>query len=141
MPSRFAALLAFSAFTLANLPTTTTLAHWPPVDAVIGNSVVVLTWPWAFHPGDDMAVANSLPLGLSVGAGYGETAFQLQAGDRLTLLADGVVEARNLKGELFGFERAAELVQQSRTADEIAADAQRFGQQDDITVVTVIRMQ
>ncbi len=140
MLSRFAALLAFSAFTFANLPAT--LAQRPPVDAVIGNSVVVLTGHWAFfHPGDGMAVTNSLPLGSSVGAEYGETAFQLQAGDRLPLLTDGVVEARNVKGELFGFERAAELVQQSRTANEIAAEGQQFGQQDYITVVTVIRMQ
>jgi hypothetical protein len=61
--------------------------------------------------------------------------------DRRPLLTVGVVVARNVKGELFGFECAAELVHQSRTANEIAADAQRFGQQDDITVVTVIRMQ
>ncbi len=89
--------------------------------------------------GREVAVANSLPLGLRAGAEYGETVFQLQAGDRLTLITDGVAEARNAGGELFGFERAAELVQQSRTAREIAAGAQRFGQQDDITVVHIQR--
>ena len=79
--------------------------------------------------------------GVSAGTKYGETAFQLPAGDRPALLTDGVVEARNVKGELFGFERAAELVQQSRTANEIAAEGQQLSRHDNITVVTVIRMQ
>jgi len=52
------------------------------------------------------------------------------------LLSDGVPEARAESGELFGFERTAVLC--SKTADHIAATAQQFGQEDDITVVTLI---
>ena len=58
----------------------------------------------------------------------------LETGDRLAFLSDGVVEARNPAGELFGFERTAAL--STETAENIAAAAQRFGQEDDITVLT-----
>jgi len=46
-----------------------------------------------------------------------------------------VVEARNASGELFGFDRARNL--SSQPADEIAHAAESFGQEDDITVLTV----
>jgi len=45
------------------------------------------------------------------------------------------VEARNVRGELFGFERAREV--SARPADEIARTAESFGQEDDITVLTL----
>jgi serine phosphatase RsbU (regulator of sigma subunit) len=56
----------------------------------------------------------------------------------MTLLTDGVVEARNQDGELFGFERTAAL--SSDSAEAIAQRAQAFGQDDDITVLTVDRL-
>lgn len=59
----------------------------------------------------------------------------LEPGETLTFLSDGVVEARNAHGELFGFERAREV--SSQPADEIARTAEIFGQEDDITVVTL----
>lgn len=55
--------------------------------------------------GRETAVTNGLPLGLSASADYGETTFRLPLGGRLTLITDGVVEARTKTGELFGFER------------------------------------
>lgn len=48
-----------------------------------------------------------------------------------------MVEARDAKGELLGFERMAALT--TKRAEEIAEAAQRWGQQDDITVLTVTR--
>jgi serine phosphatase RsbU (regulator of sigma subunit) len=51
------------------------------------------------------------------------------------LLTDGVVEARNHGGELFGFKRAAAISTES--ADQIAHAAEEFGQEDDITVLTL----
>ena len=54
-----------------------------------------------------------------------------------SLISDGVIEARNAQGELFGFERAASLSTQS--ADQIANAAKQFGQEDDITVLTLAR--
>ncbi len=50
-------------------------------------------------------------------------------------MTDGVVEARNTGGELFGFERTREVAY--RSAEEIATAAERFGQDDDITVLRV----
>ena len=75
------------------------------------------------------------PLGLSAESTYPESAIRLTSGAHLTLLADGVVEARSAEGELFGFERTAAISTQS--ADEIALAAQHFAQNDDITVLTL----
>ncbi len=61
--------------------------------------------------------------------------FQLSAGDSLLLISDGVIEARNTAGELFGFERTREISTQS--AEAIAQAAKNFGQEDDITVLTL----
>jgi serine phosphatase RsbU (regulator of sigma subunit) len=52
-------------------------------------------------------------------------------------MTDGVVEARNKDGELYGFDRAAANALQS--AEVIVRTAQEFGQDDDITVVTLVR--
>jgi hypothetical protein len=46
-----------------------------------------------------------------------------------------VVEAQDKSGKLFGFERTADLSSQS--ASNIADAASLFGQEDDITVVTL----
>jgi hypothetical protein len=85
--------------------------------------------------GEEVVIAGSLPLGLSSEAEYSETALRLKAGDTLTFLSDGVVEAQNAQGELFGFDRAGSL--STRSADEIARAACAFGQQDDISVLTL----
>jgi hypothetical protein len=45
------------------------------------------------------------------------------------------VEARDARGELFGFERARALA--AHPAEQIAQSAEAFGQEDDITVVTL----
>ena len=82
-----------------------------------------------------MPIESGLPLGLIADAAYTESDLDFGPGDRLTLITDGVVEARNGQGELFGFERAADL--QIRQAIADAANA--FGQDDDITVVTIAR--
>ena len=63
------------------------------------------------------------------------TSIQLAPGDRLTFISDGVIEARNAAGELFGFDRTRQL--SSRAAQQIADAAVEFGQQDDITVLTL----
>jgi phosphoserine phosphatase RsbU/P len=87
--------------------------------------------------GNELELENGLPLGLSTEAGYPESTFQLAPGQRLTLLTDGVVEARDAKGELLGFERIAGLMSQPAIA--IADTAQGWGQEDDITVLSVTR--
>jgi phosphoserine phosphatase RsbU/P len=88
-----------------------------------------------YRNGEEIEIANGLPLGLTPDADYAETKLQLEPQDVLTLLSDGVVEARNQAGELFGFERTRSIAQEP--AEAIAQAAQRFGQEDDITVVTL----
>jgi serine phosphatase RsbU (regulator of sigma subunit) len=90
-----------------------------------------------FVNGEELAIENGLPLGLSGSTSYPEAKFAFNCGDQLTLMTDGVVEARRRDGELFGFERAAAL--STARADHIAQVAQSFGQEDDITVLTLAR--
>lgn len=84
--------------------------------------------------GKELDIEGSLPLGMDEAA-YTTQNFTLEPGDRLTLMTDGVVEATNVAKQMFGFERAREISQAG--AASIAAAAQSFGQEDDITVVGV----
>lgn len=86
--------------------------------------------------GIEFPCESSLPLGLVPNLEYEKTTMQSKLGDQLTIMTDGVLEATNpVTKELFGFDRTAAVSAQS--AEEIAAAAQRFGQEDDITVVTI----
>ena len=88
-----------------------------------------------YRNGKEISVETSLPLGIMPDLIYLESRVQMGIGDTLTFLSDGVVEARDRGGALFGFERTEAI--SSRPAGEIAAAAQQFGQEDDITVLTL----
>jgi phosphoserine phosphatase RsbU/P len=88
-----------------------------------------------YRKGEEVPLESGLPLGITGHAEYSENTIQLAPGDRLTFLSDGVVEAQSPTGELFGFDRTAAISTQS--AEAIAAAAQAFGQEDDITVLTL----
>jgi hypothetical protein len=85
--------------------------------------------------GKELAIDNGLPLGITAAAAYSNSTLHLESDTTLTLLTDGVVEAQNAKGELFGFERAAEI--SSKPAQNVAQAARTFGQTDDITVLSL----
>ncbi|MES2221205.1 MAG: SpoIIE family protein phosphatase [Acidobacteriota bacterium] len=89
--------------------------------------------------GKELPMEGALPLGMTPAAKFSVMHFQLAPGDRLLLMSDGVVEAQDKDGQLFGFERVNNLVQQPISAAEIASAAQNFGQQDDILVLRIIR--
>ncbi len=89
-----------------------------------------------YRNGHEMALANGLPLGIAAEIEYEECYEKLCPGDRLTFLSDGVIEATNDKRELFGFERAQQM--SGRPVAEIAAAAQQFGQEDDISVISIV---
>ncbi len=89
--------------------------------------------------GKPVAVEGALPLGVIDSAEFTVTHFQLQENDRLVLASDGIVEAMDEQHQLFGFERLQALLQTRLTAAEVAAAAQSFGQQDDISVIAVTR--
>jgi hypothetical protein len=85
--------------------------------------------------GREVVLENGFPLGIAAQATYAEA--EIQTSGRVVFTSDGVVEARNARGELLGFERMGALTQ--KPAAEIADTAQRWGQDDDITVLTIVR--
>jgi phosphoserine phosphatase RsbU/P len=88
-----------------------------------------------YRNGQEIAVENGLPLGILPEGRYGEFTLQLAPNDSLMLLSDGVIEAKGSNGELFGFERTAAI--STQPAEEVAKAAQAFGQEDDITVLSL----
>jgi hypothetical protein len=86
----------------------------------------------------EVELPGGLPLGVLPENSYEEVRLYLHPGDRLLLVSDGVVEARKPSGELFGFDRVHNLSNQ--TAFYVAEAAKDFGQEDDITVLTVRRL-
>ena len=87
--------------------------------------------------GKEIELPGALPLGILSAAVYDPIQFHLPHGSRLTFYSDGVVEAQNQNGELFGFDRAKHL--STQTAARIVQAAVQFGQSDDITVVAIRR--
>jgi phosphoserine phosphatase RsbU/P len=87
--------------------------------------------------GREVDLPGALPLGVISGATYETSEFHLAPGSRLTFYSDGVIEAQNAHGELFGFDRARDI--STEPAATIVQTAKRFGQEDDITVVTITR--
>jgi serine phosphatase RsbU (regulator of sigma subunit) len=91
--------------------------------------------------------AGGLPLGAFAGAIYNEHTVGLSPGDALLFLSDGVVEAHNIQGELFGFERLEATVMETPVGDVrtlvnlVIERVQHFmgaaEQHDDITLVAV----
>jgi sigma-B regulation protein RsbU (phosphoserine phosphatase) len=88
-----------------------------------------------YREGREMELAADLPLGVIADIHYEQATFELKRGDRLVFLSDGVVEATNAQGELFGFERTQQI--SNEPPRYIAQVAKRFGQNDDITVVSL----
>ena len=85
--------------------------------------------------GEELTIEGGLPLGLHAQSTYEEAKFELRPGAQITLLTDGVVEARSTTGELFGFARTQTW--SCKSAEQIVEAACAFGQDDDITVVTL----
>jgi hypothetical protein len=90
-----------------------------------------------YFDGREVELPGALPLGIVSGSKYETVQFNLPQGSRLTFYSDGVVEAQNQRGELLGFDRAKDL--STQPAAVIVEAAMRFGQSDDITVVTIER--
>ncbi len=90
--------------------------------------------PSPYCDGREVEVEAGLPLGVVRGIEYAETVVR---GKQFTFVSDGVVESENDQRELFGFDRTREI--SGGSAQEIADAAKAWGQNDDITVVTVRR--
>jgi serine phosphatase RsbU (regulator of sigma subunit) len=96
--------------------------------------------PSPFLNDTELNLDGALPLGLSPSMSYQETSFTLRPGDRLALYTDGLLEARNASGELYSFARLKLLFATGCTATQAAEEAVAFGQDDDITVITLTRL-
>ncbi|HMG86607.1 MAG TPA: PP2C family protein-serine/threonine phosphatase [Terracidiphilus sp.] len=90
--------------------------------------------------GEPLPMEGALPLGMVEGAESSVMRFHLNQGDRLMLISDGIAEATDADGHLFGFERVREMLRSVEWAAEIANTAQTFGQEDDISVISVTRI-
>ena len=96
----------------------------------------------AGHPGpfvneQELSFPGALPLGLGPNAVFEEISFQLSERDQVALYTDGLLEARSHSGELYSFDRLKTLFSSRPTADQAAQAAVNFGQDDDITVLTL----
>jgi predicted ester cyclase len=93
--------------------------------------------------------ARGMPLGLMPGMDYEQKEIVLDAGEEALLYSDGLVEAHDPKGEMFGFPRLQQLLAEHGDEKESLEDAlleelssfvgQGWEQEDDITLVTLRR--
>jgi hypothetical protein len=93
--------------------------------------------PWL--NGVELAFAGSIPLGILASATPEQNVLEMRSGDRLTLLTDGIVEARDPQGVLFGFDRTQSLMRQEASPLALAEAAIHHGQEDDLTVISILR--
>jgi Stage II sporulation protein E (SpoIIE) len=89
--------------------------------------------------GKELALSNGLPLGFGPVAAYDESPQILSPHDTLMFLTDGVVEARDKTRNLYGFDRVQQALTERLSAEALARRAQEFGQDDDITVISICR--
>jgi hypothetical protein len=96
--------------------------------------------PAPFLNGHELASKGALPVGITAESVYTEERFDLSPGDCLSLYSDGLLEARNAAGDLYGFKRLESLLSGRPSAADAADAAVAFGQDDDITVLTLTRI-
>ncbi len=89
-----------------------------------------------------------MPLGLMPGMSYEENEIVLDAGEAALFYSDGLVEAHDSQGEMFGFPRLRELIaehgEESSLGDFLLEELYSFvgegwEQEDDITLLTLRR--
>ena len=90
-------------------------AVWDDVQRTLTVSNSGLPRPIYIH-GDKTEVieATGLPLGLFDEADYDEFQFRTKPGDMFVFFSDGILDARNRKGELFGRGRVEKIVAECR---------------------------
>jgi serine phosphatase RsbU (regulator of sigma subunit) len=93
--------------------------------------------PWL--NGAEVIFAGSLPLSLVASADPEQVTLEMRPGDRLMLITDGVVEARDSQGTVFGFDRVQALMRQQASPLALAEAAVDHGQDDDLTVISIVR--
>jgi serine phosphatase RsbU (regulator of sigma subunit)/predicted ester cyclase len=106
--------------------------------------------PYVRHGGGDVEElrASGMPLGLMPGMTYEQKEILLQAGEVALFYSDGLVEAHDLKGKMFGFPRLRALIaehgEERSLGDCLLQELYFFTgkgweQEDDITLLTLRR--
>ena len=88
----------------------------------------------------EMNLPGALPLGIQPNVSYEETLIRFGVGDHFALYTDGLLEARNQAGEIYSFARLQTLFSTNPNAAQATEAAVNFGQDDDITVLTLTRL-
>jgi serine phosphatase RsbU (regulator of sigma subunit) len=93
--------------------------------------------------------ARGMPLGLMPGMGYEEKEITLEAGEAVLFYSDGLVEAHDPNGEMFGFPRLQALMAEYAAEERSLGDflleelysftGEDWEQEDDITLLTLRR--
>ena len=96
--------------------------------------------PAPFLNKHEMNLPGALPLGIQANTTYEETMVRVGVGDHFALYTDGLLEARSESGELYSFARLETLFAGKPNAAEATLAAVNFGQDDDITVLTLTRL-
>jgi hypothetical protein len=89
---------------------------------------------------DEIEIPGALPLGVSQNTTYVERELTTRPGDHFALYTDGLLEARSRTGELYGYARLDHLFSSPTNAATATEAAVNFGQDDDITVLTLTRL-
>jgi serine phosphatase RsbU (regulator of sigma subunit)/predicted ester cyclase len=104
------------------------------------------------HQGDSAEElrARGMPLGLMPQMSYEEKEIVFEAGEAALLYSDGLVEAHDPKGEMFGFPRLRALVAEHGAGESSLGDflleklytfvGEGWEQEDDITLLTLVRL-
>jgi serine phosphatase RsbU (regulator of sigma subunit) len=106
--------------------------------------------PYLWHGCDcEELRARGMPLGLMPGMIYEEQEIVLEDGEGVLFYSDGLVEAHNPEGEMFGFPRLRALIAQHAEEERALRDflmkelhsftGEEWEQEDDITLVTLRR--
>jgi serine phosphatase RsbU (regulator of sigma subunit)/predicted ester cyclase len=105
--------------------------------------------PYLHHGGDcEELRARGMPLGLMPSMSYEEKEIELDVGEGVFFYSDGLVEAHDLKGEMFGFPRLRALIaehDEERSLGGFLMEelysfvGEGWEQEDDITLLTLRR--
>jgi serine phosphatase RsbU (regulator of sigma subunit) len=106
--------------------------------------------PYLWHSGEAEELrARGMPLGLMPGMSYEEKEAELDAGEVVLFYSDGLVEAHDPEGDMFGFPRLRTLIAERAEEERSLADfllgelysftGEGWEQEDDITLLTLKR--
>src|SRR5215204_5830221 len=106
--------------------------------------------PYLWHGGEAEELrARGMPLGLMPSMSYEQKKIELAAGEGVLFYSDGLVEAHDPKGEMFGFPRLRALIAQHHEEERAMGDflmeelysfvGEGWEQEDDITLLTLRR--